>query len=71
MNEKHYQRVLNHLTTWQPTRINRVFTVSNIMDITDVEAIVNGEKNVEFMEAYEIYERLKKENRLPKGVERI
>jgi len=38
------------------------------MDITDVEAIKSGKRNiVGFKEAYEIYERLKKENKLPEG----
>ena len=68
MNEKHYQRVLAHLPTWRPTRINPKFVVSNIMDITDVEAIKKGEKNIGFMEAYEIHERLKEENLIPKGL---
>lgn len=68
MNEKHYQRVVDYIPHWKPSRINPKFTVSNIMDITDVEAIKSGEKNIEFMEAYKIHGRLKDENKMPKGM---
>lgn len=68
MNEKHYQRVLKHIKTWRPTRINPKFVTSNIMDITDIESIKNGTPNVGFMEAYQIHQRLQEENLIPKGL---
>lgn len=68
MNEQHYQRVVNYLPHWRPSRINRNFTVSNVMDITDVEAIKSGEPGIGFLEAYAIHGRLKEENLIPKGL---
>jgi len=68
MNEKHYQRVVDYIPHWKPSRINPKFVTSNIMDITDVEAIKSGEPNIGFMEAYKIHERLRNEDNIPKGL---
>lgn len=69
MNEKHYQRVVSYIPHWKPSRRNRSFTVSNIMDITDVEAIQNGLPGIGFLKAYEIYKRLQEEKLIPKGLD--